>query len=561
VRALLSISGVDRTLLLGQAPHDRARYVGIGGAILLTSGMAAVSSGLAAQIGLGLGPVSSAVVGLVWGAGILSLDRWLVVSGQHGASFLQSLKLALPRLVIAVVMGLVMSMPLTLQIFSPEIGAQLAQDHLIDKQQLERDLAADPRFRSLPADRARIEQQQRELAGGPSDADVFADVAVVALRQQLADAQARGTDAETQLVCERDGSCGTARAGRGPAYEEKKARFDRAVLDVGQLQTALAAKEQEVRTRLAGQGGTQTAQLAAAARDVSERASERATEKQAKERSIDADTGLLARMEALDTLSANHPTMRTAHWALFLFLTLIECLPVLVKLVLALQKPNLYETLALAADEEARRRDQRERATAFEIAEAERAVQTQRAQDLRRDQERRSEAARSDADTHREIERQRSQDLLRDARLASEAALAGGQARLEAERRAAQDLLRDASLASDAPYLFTSMKTAAEKEIAEAEQRVRIRQRREELLIDADLRLRQRRRAAEREDWADLEPYECVARLASTEIADGPEGRADPQQAGVYRFRRRPRGGDLLGTGASMPTEREAESG
>ncbi|MFC6005436.1 DUF4407 domain-containing protein, partial [Streptomonospora nanhaiensis] len=63
------------------------------------------------------------LIGLVWGVAILSLDRWLVTSlpAQGGRRFW----LALPRVLLALLLGAVISTPLVLQIFKPEIDAEI----------------------------------------------------------------------------------------------------------------------------------------------------------------------------------------------------------------------------------------------------------------------------------------------------------------------------------------------------------------------------------------------------------------------------------------------------
>ncbi len=478
---LLALSGADRTLLLEEAPRDRAKYEGIGWAVLLTSVMAAFSSGIALHMALDLAVPWAVLGGAVWGTGIAGLDRWLVSANQRQDSKLLTLLLALPRLALALSVGLVMSTPLVLQVFSPEISSRLAQDHQGAKEQLERELTSDARFQSLPADRAQLEQDLRDLAGGTTNEQVYEDVAITALQAELTEAQGRLRTAEQQLICERDGSCGSARVGRGPAYEEKLAVFTRAQQDAARLQAEVATQEAAVRERLDGQAETRAVQLEERERELDATQEARDRAEQVRTAAIDADNGVLARLEALDSIGEERPAMEHAHWALFVFLTFLECLPVVIKLLLSFGKPTLYEQLSMAADA----------------------------------------------------------DQAHHARLVAEAALEIAELERAADKRLVEARVRDAQLAADAPHGLELMQLAVDTQLAEDEHRAALHRRREELRIELDLRLRQRRLAAERADWDSLTPQEQAERLASTELATGPEGRI-PGQHGP-QFRRRPR--------------------
>ena len=76
---LIWLSGVSRQLL-GQCTTERPKFIGLGAAILVTAGMAAVSLSFALVSAL-KAPVWLAVFfALLWGLAIMSLDRLFVVS-------------------------------------------------------------------------------------------------------------------------------------------------------------------------------------------------------------------------------------------------------------------------------------------------------------------------------------------------------------------------------------------------------------------------------------------------------------------------------------------------
>jgi hypothetical protein len=93
-------------------------------------------------------------------------------------------------------------------------------------------------------------------------------------------------------------------------------------------------------------------------------------------------TGILARLEAMNRLSADRPLVGTAHLVLFLLFLSIELLPVLVKVLLNLAQPAAYDKLVkLREDEEVefeeirregRRRAQQARADLVVAAETDR---------------------------------------------------------------------------------------------------------------------------------------------------------------------------------------------
>ncbi|WP_242606971.1 DUF4407 domain-containing protein [Protofrankia symbiont of Coriaria ruscifolia] len=127
-RPLIWLSGANPQLL-ARCPTDRAKYVGVGSAVLTTSLMAAASCAFALHMGLRLSVASCLLVGGAWGLAIMGLDRWLVASVQRRDHWYQNLLIALPRLALAVLIGLVISTPLVLRIFEPEIQAELVDIH------------------------------------------------------------------------------------------------------------------------------------------------------------------------------------------------------------------------------------------------------------------------------------------------------------------------------------------------------------------------------------------------------------------------------------------------
>lgn len=353
-RFLLAVAGSNRDVL-AHAPRDVAKQASLGGTLLTTAGLAGVAGALALWMALDVPVWASVVLGALWGLAILNLDRWLIVSTPRLPSKRATLAMATPRVLLAVVIGLVVSTPLTLQVFKAEIDAELVQMYTEELEAFENRLDNDPRFRDVDAMKAEISELELAVAAGaPADA-VSANPEVAALTNQLAQVTADYNAAEQEVACERDGTCGSGIVGAGPAFKEKQARRDRLAGEVARLQSALDATTAEVRRSVAV--STEQAALSNQARiddlrdQVDDAESARETEEAAFEATTASSDGLLARLEALERLTSGNWIMQLAHVLLFLFLTAIECLPILFKTLLALTKPTLYEQLTQMEDD------------------------------------------------------------------------------------------------------------------------------------------------------------------------------------------------------------------
>ncbi len=71
----------------------------------------------------------------------------------------------------------------------------------------------------------------------------------------------------------------------------------------------------------------------------------------------------------MERIQDDNPTLATAHWLLFAFLTALECLPILFKTMLALGPPSLYERLLALGDEKVEERVRLRMQTEYEEAE------------------------------------------------------------------------------------------------------------------------------------------------------------------------------------------------
>jgi hypothetical protein len=119
-------SGANKEIVR-RCPNEHSKYFGIGGTIFFTALMASLSGGYA--ITTVFEDVTAGICfGLFWGALIFNLDRFIVNTmysdGEHTISK-EEIWGGLPRLVIAIFLGIVISMPLELRVFEKEIMVEI----------------------------------------------------------------------------------------------------------------------------------------------------------------------------------------------------------------------------------------------------------------------------------------------------------------------------------------------------------------------------------------------------------------------------------------------------
>jgi hypothetical protein len=134
-------AGADQRFLLLSPHQDRVKYAGIGGIVLSTGLLAAFAGGFA--FNMAFGPkglagddvstiewlIGSAIFGICWGLLIFNLDRFIVSSTGKGdgtdSISLKEFGQAIPRIIIAIILGITISKPLELKIIETEINVEL----------------------------------------------------------------------------------------------------------------------------------------------------------------------------------------------------------------------------------------------------------------------------------------------------------------------------------------------------------------------------------------------------------------------------------------------------
>ena len=118
---------------LDKHPTDHNKYIGIGATIFFTGLFAALSGGYAMYFVFKGGDFAwlfSIFFGLIWGLAIFNMDRYIVSSLDKNANSKKQLLQATPRILLAVMIGIVISRPLELKIFDKEIKEKLKVSYL-----------------------------------------------------------------------------------------------------------------------------------------------------------------------------------------------------------------------------------------------------------------------------------------------------------------------------------------------------------------------------------------------------------------------------------------------
>lgn len=114
--------------LLKQFPSEHSKYSGLGGVILATLVLASLSAGYAVYSVFG-NWWWTIVFGAVWGLIIFNFDRFLVSTmRKYGVSKRKQIWMAVPRIILALLIGITIARPLELKIFEKEVDTKVTEN-------------------------------------------------------------------------------------------------------------------------------------------------------------------------------------------------------------------------------------------------------------------------------------------------------------------------------------------------------------------------------------------------------------------------------------------------
>lgn len=209
-KALWWCAGADEHFLSKSPMQDRVKYAGIGGIVLCTGLLAAFSGGFAFYTIFGpknnaihdsfsLGSLLGAVAfGIVWGLIILNLDRFIVSStgkgdGTDKVTF-KEFGQAIPRIIIALILGLAISAPLEIKILESEIDSELSayQKEYAEKLNQQTDVLFKQKVAKLEKDKVVYEKKLKAYETELKVYDVEIDDLVARQQAEMQDKRAYG---------------------------------------------------------------------------------------------------------------------------------------------------------------------------------------------------------------------------------------------------------------------------------------------------------------------------------------------------------------------------------
>jgi hypothetical protein len=170
--------------------QDRVKYAGIGGIVLCTGLLACFSGGFAFYTIFGPknnaihdsfswgALLGSIIFGIVWGLIILNLDRFIVSSTGKGDGTdkvtWKEFGQAIPRIIIALILGFAISAPLEIKILESEIDSELSayQKEYAEKLNTQTDILFKQKVAKLEKDK---KEYEKKLSGYEVELKVYDD--------------------------------------------------------------------------------------------------------------------------------------------------------------------------------------------------------------------------------------------------------------------------------------------------------------------------------------------------------------------------------------------------
>ena len=114
--------------ILREHPSEQTKYAGLGGVILATFVLAGLSAGYAIYSVFG-NFLWTILFAIIWGLIIFNFDRFLVSTmRKYGVTLRKQIWMAVPRIILALIIGITIARPLELKIFEKEINIKVAEN-------------------------------------------------------------------------------------------------------------------------------------------------------------------------------------------------------------------------------------------------------------------------------------------------------------------------------------------------------------------------------------------------------------------------------------------------
>jgi hypothetical protein len=338
-RWLRRVAGVNEAIL-DWVPEERPRYTWQGAIIVNT----AILAGLSMLVLLSRTELPGLLMiplALIWAFVILTFDAWLV-SSTHGVTGRAKMAIYLPRILISILMGAVIAEPLLLSVFAPAIHTEVNQQRKRDIDDYENRLReCNPVSGEAPTatgctDRLNVENPLVSIRNDLTRKTALRDrlqVQVTAINAELA---RRETVSRAECNGTKINRSTTGVAGEGPNCRRNREEADRY-----RESSDIAGREADV-SKLTREIAALTADEAVEGKAYAAAVHVGIAEKVADARSAQQKIGILDEDRALGVLAASSAFVAIGSWLLRLLLIVVDCLPVLTKL---LSRSTTYDAL------------------------------------------------------------------------------------------------------------------------------------------------------------------------------------------------------------------------
>ncbi|WP_299175996.1 DUF4407 domain-containing protein [uncultured Chryseobacterium sp.] len=280
--------------ILRKTPSEWNKFAGIGGIVLFTAVFATLSAGYAMYTVFD-NIWASVGFGILWGLMIFNLDRYIVSSIKKTGTIWNQFLMAVPRLILATFLGIIISKPLELKIFEKEINKQLNTIIQRNKKQLQGEMNGRILQQSGP-----FEAEKKQISDKITEYQKSYDSAAVELEKEILGKQSGLT---------------SGKEGFGPNAKRKQDLKEQRRQDLENYQKQSAPR------------------LEYLDKEISKVYTNLETERKSTETFEDKFNGFAARLQALDELGKNSAIIGLAAAFIMGLFICLEISPVLVKLI------------------------------------------------------------------------------------------------------------------------------------------------------------------------------------------------------------------------------------
>ncbi|GEC76177.1 DUF4407 domain-containing protein [Microbacterium maritypicum] len=366
----LAILGGAEGEILDRVPGETPRFVQMFFVLAGTALVSAISMLFALTTGVQAAIWLAVPLALVWALIIFNLDRFLTSTMSSTRNVWRLIGLAIPRVIMAAIIGFVVAEPLVLQIFHNDIAREVASTNITQSQSDQEALESGPEKIALDAASTKVAELENQAATGivagtdaSSATESAAQATVDDVTAKMTAQQAVIDQARVLYQCELTGEgAGTVPGctgvnGQGASSDAAKAQL----AEAQQTYDALAAQLRTANEELAAAGTAAKENTSSSEAQNREQAkSQLPTARDSYDQALAAynaradavaqgnagAVGLLSQISGLNRLSEKEPSILWAHILIAALFFMIELLPVLVKVLTSYGDPSLYEKAA-----------------------------------------------------------------------------------------------------------------------------------------------------------------------------------------------------------------------